>query len=100
MNEKQDETQVAQTEQELTENTLTPQQVGKINYALLQMKETTRRIRSNDIIAMLLLTGIIVLWIVQGLGGIELPEVILGATIAGWTIIIQYYFRKARGEHH
>ena len=75
------------------------QRVGKkMDYVLVQMKETTQRIRSNDIIALVLLTGIIALWIVQGLNKIDLPEVILGATIAGWTLIIQYYFRKARSE--
>ena len=61
--------------------------------------ELIKRIKSNDIIALLLLLFIIPgLWIAVGLNKLELPGEIIGATIAGWTIILQYYFRKARGE--
>ena len=61
--------------------------------------ETLKRIKSNDIIALLLLLLIIPgIWIAEGLNALELLGEIIGATIAGWTIILQYYFRKTRGE--
>ncbi len=63
------------------------------------MGNTSNKIRSNDIIALLLLSIIIPgIWIEEGVGKLELPGEIIGATIAGWTIILQYYFRKARTE--
>jgi len=61
--------------------------------------ETVKRIKSNDIIALLLLFLVIPgIWIAEGLHLLELPGEVIGATIAGWTIILQYYFRKTRGE--
>lgn len=61
--------------------------------------EVLKRVKSNDIIALLLLLLIIPgIWISQGLKLLVLPGEIIGATIAGWTIILQYYFRKTRGE--
>ena len=33
-------------------------------------------------------------WVSDGLGFINLNDIILGATISGWTLIIQFYFRK------
>uniref|UniRef100_A0A6H1ZTV2 Holin n=1 Tax=viral metagenome TaxID=1070528 RepID=A0A6H1ZTV2_9ZZZZ len=38
------------------------------------------------------------LWIVNGTGLITLPGEIIGATIAAFTLIVQYYFRKKVGE--
>ena len=63
------------------------------------MMANIKRVRSNDIIALILLLLIIPgIWVAQGLKALVLPGEIIGATIAGWTIILQYYFRKARGE--
>ena len=57
------------------------------------------RIKSNDIIALILLIPIIPgLWVSVGCDLIKLPGEIIGATIAGWTLILQYYFRKARDK--
>lgn len=53
----------------------------------------------NDFLAVLV--GVVVfpaLWILQGLGTINIPEGIVGATIAIETLIAQFYFRKAQGE--
>lgn len=44
----------------------------------------------NDWLALIILIGIPAIW-VWG----HLQDIILGATIAGWTLVIQYYFRKA-----
>uniref|UniRef100_A0A6M3KG10 Uncharacterized protein n=1 Tax=viral metagenome TaxID=1070528 RepID=A0A6M3KG10_9ZZZZ len=49
----------------------------------------------NDLLAVLLGVGVIpIIWTLQGLGLVTLPGEILGATIAGETLIIQYYFRR------
>ena len=50
----------------------------------------------RDLLAILL--GVVVIpgiWVMQGIGLLALPGEILGATIAGETLIIQFYFRKA-----
>lgn len=49
----------------------------------------------NDWLALLVMLAIPGLWIGQGLGLLALPGEVLGATIAGWTLVLQYYFRKA-----
>jgi hypothetical protein len=51
--------------------------------------------RVNDLIALLTLTLILPgLWILNGRGIIQLTGEVIGATIAAFTLIIQYYFRK------
>lgn len=53
----------------------------------------------RDILAILI--GVVVfpsIWIGQGLGFLQLPGEILGATIALETLIGQFYFRKAQAE--
>jgi len=35
------------------------------------------------------------LWVIHGLGVVVLPETVIGATIAVWTLMFQFYFRKA-----
>jgi hypothetical protein len=53
----------------------------------------------NDVIALLILIVIIPgLWIGQGLGGLNLPGEVLGALIMGWTLVLQYYFRRKPTE--
>ncbi len=45
-----------------------------------------------------ILVGVVVfpgLWLVQGLGWTNIPEGVIGATIAIETLIAQFYFRKA-----
>ncbi len=52
----------------------------------------------NDFLALIFIFGIIVLWIVQGLGKINLSPEVTGALIVTWSLIVQYYFRKKSGE--
>ena len=50
----------------------------------------------RDLLSILL--GVIVipgLWVVHGFGLIQVPEVVLGATVAIETLVAQFYFRKA-----
>jgi len=49
----------------------------------------------NDRLALVLLVLIPVLWVVQALGKVALPAEVTGALIVTWTLIVQYYFRKA-----
>ena len=50
----------------------------------------------NNLLALLVLILIIPgLWIATGLGVITLPGEVVGATIMGWTLVLQYFFRKA-----
>jgi len=53
----------------------------------------------NNKLAMVLGASVIpALWIVQGLDIVELPGEVIGATIAAFTLIVQYYFRKKPEE--
>jgi len=48
-----------------------------------------------------ILVGVIVfpgLWALQGLGIVNIPGGVIGATIAIETLIAQFYFRKKEGE--
>lgn len=49
----------------------------------------------NDLLALILIILIIGLWVLQGRGFIEAMPEGSGATIATFTIIVQYYFRRA-----
>jgi len=54
-----------------------------------------KKIKINDILAILVLTIIIPgLWITMGLGLITLGGEITGATIMAWGLVLQYYFRR------
>ena len=49
----------------------------------------------RDLLSVLI--GIILiggLWVTQGKGIIALPGEVIGATIAAFTLIVQFYFRK------
>ncbi len=49
----------------------------------------------NDFFAVFLVFLIICLWVLQGRGIISAMPEISGATIATFTLIVQYYFRRA-----
>jgi len=49
----------------------------------------------NDFLAVILVCLIVCLWVLQGRGIILAMPEISGATIATFTIIVQYYFRRA-----
>ncbi len=54
----------------------------------------------NDLLALLVLIVIIPgLWIIQGRGIVTMPGEVIGATIMGWTLVLQYYFRKKKEEN-
>lgn len=52
----------------------------------------------NDLLALILTFGIIIIWILQGFEVVQLPAEVIGALIATWTMVVQFYFRKAQGE--
>jgi hypothetical protein len=56
--------------------------------------------RFNEGLAIMLFTIIPALWVMQGMGYIKLPAEVMGALIVTWTLIIQYFFRKAPTEKH
>ena len=47
----------------------------------------------NDWLALLILIGVPVLWVTG-----VLNEVLIGVTSAGWTLVVQFYFRRAPAE--
>ena len=49
----------------------------------------------NDRLALLVLVLIPLLWVFQGLSWVKLAPEVTGALIATWTLVIQYYFRRA-----
>lgn len=52
----------------------------------------------NDRLALVLLVGIPILWVLHGRGTVTLPGEVIGALIATWTLVVQFYFRKAVTE--
>ena len=53
----------------------------------------------NELLALLVTVLVFpVLWVLDGCGVISLPGEVLGATIAAFTLIVQYYFRKKAGD--
>lgn len=54
----------------------------------------------NDFLCLFILGFIFILWLLDGLNTISLNPEILGSSIAFFTIIGQYYFRKAASEKH
>ena len=49
----------------------------------------------RNLLAIIVVVGIIPgLWVAQGLSVLAMPEVIIGATIMAWGLILQFYFRK------
>lgn len=51
----------------------------------------------NDRLALLLVVLIPAMWIADGLNalGLDLSEAVSGALIVTWTLVTQFYFRKA-----
>ena len=47
--------------------------------------------RWNDWLALLVLVGVPVLWVYG-----HLSDTVTGATITGWTLVIQHYWRKTQ----
>ena len=53
----------------------------------------------NDLLALITLIVIIPgLWVGVGVGWLALPGEVVGATIMGWTLVLQFYFRKKKTE--
>jgi hypothetical protein len=52
----------------------------------------------NDVLAIVFGVIILSIWTLGGTHIIELPDIILGATISCFTLIVQFYFRKAKEE--
>ena len=53
----------------------------------------------RDLLALLL--GVIVfpgMWIVQGFGWVNIPESVIGSSIAIETLIAQFYYRRATAQ--
>ena len=51
----------------------------------------------RNLLALILMLIIVAMWAVQGLGIISMPGEVVGASIAVWTLVAQFYFRK-KGE--
>jgi len=49
----------------------------------------------NDTLALLLLIGLPVMWVAGSHFKLKLPGEIIGVTIAAFTLVVQFYFRKA-----
>ena len=52
----------------------------------------------NDVLAMTFGLVILSLWVLSGTCVINLPDIVLGATISTFTLIVQFYFRKAKRQ--
>jgi hypothetical protein len=52
----------------------------------------------NDLLALISIILILAVWIVEGIGYVVLYPEVNGALIVTWTLIVQFYFRKAKTE--
>jgi putative effector of murein hydrolase LrgA (UPF0299 family) len=52
----------------------------------------------NDVLSLVLVIVIVGLWVGSAWLPQPLPESVIGATIVVFTLISQFYFRKAQGE--
>lgn len=52
----------------------------------------------NDLFALVVCGGILILWVISGIGGITLPDIVTGGSISIFTLIVQFYFRKSKTE--
>lgn len=53
----------------------------------------------RNLLALLIAAGVFpALWALQGLGTLNIPEGVIGATIVIETMIAQFYFRKANSS--
>ena len=52
----------------------------------------------NDLLALGAILIIPALWVLQGKGIVNLNSEVTGALIVTWTIIFQFYYRKAKEE--
>lgn len=47
----------------------------------------------NDLLALLIIVGLPVYW-----AAFRPEDIVVGTTLGGWTLVCQFYFRKAQGE--
>lgn len=52
----------------------------------------------NDGLALILVLLTALLWGLDALHYLELHEAVRGALIVTWTLVVQFYFRKAKGN--
>ena len=52
----------------------------------------------NDTLALIVISVIVLLWGLHGYGLLKLPGEVIGATIMGFTLVIQFYYRKSAPE--
>lgn len=52
----------------------------------------------NDILAVWVIIGLPLLLVYVYAAAISLPEIVVGALVAGWSLTCQYYWRKAPPE--
>ena len=57
-------------------------------------------LRFNEFLGLITLVGISVLWVLHGSNITVLPGEILGGTLAGWMLVLQFFFRKKETENH
>lgn len=51
----------------------------------------------NDFMAIILITLIVILWILQGSSRMSFPTEVNGGLLVTFTLVVQYYFRKKTG---
>ena len=56
--------------------------------------------RFNEQLGLVAVVGIPILWALHGTNIMVLPGEILGGTLAGWMLVLQYFFRKKETESH
>ena len=52
----------------------------------------------NDQISLALIVGLPAMWAATAVFNVPLQEAVMGATIAMWSLVVQYYFRRSPPE--
>jgi len=60
----------------------------------MHLPHLLKRKNFNDSLATLLLLGLPVMWVADAYFKLGLPGEVIGATIAAFTLVVTFYFRK------
>jgi hypothetical protein len=56
-------------------------------------------VRFRDLLAALLVSSILLIWVGEGLGALDrMPPEVNGLLISAFTLVVQFYFRKRPAE--
>lgn len=52
----------------------------------------------NDVLSVAVIIGLPLFWYLLLMAQFAGSDIVIGTTLGGWTLVVQFYFRKDRGE--